>query len=177
MNKNTTISIVALVAIIATAVFVINKNPKTMDHMNEPAPQATESQDTGISRFASSTRLAQNGDVIIVNYTGTLKNGTKFDSSYDRGQPFGLMLGKGMVIPGWEEGLMGTKKGDKKHLVIPANKGYGDQEIKDNDGKIIIPKNSTLIFDVEVMEVIPAEQVEKIMAEEAQKMQSGAERE
>lgn len=171
MNKNTIVSIVALIAIVATAFYALNKKPQTMDmdmeHTNESTSQTTETPDTSIARFASSTRLAQNGDVVIVNYTGTLKDGTKFDSSYDRGQPFGLILGKGMVISGWEEGLMGTKKGDKKHLIIPPAKGYGAQEIKDAAGKIIIPKNSTLVFDVEVVEVIPADQIEKIMAEEA----------
>lgn len=168
MNNKAITWIIVLVVVIAAAFYVLNKTPKTetpMDNTN-----ATTTSTVNPADMASSTRIAQNGDVVIVNYTGTLQNGTKFDSSYDRGQPFGLILGKGMVIPGWEEGLLGMKKGDKKHLVIPAAKGYGAQEIKDESGKIIIPKNSTLVFDVEVVEVIPSDKVEQMMADQA-KMQ------
>ncbi|MEN9604951.1 MAG: hypothetical protein RJB39_636 [Candidatus Parcubacteria bacterium] len=167
MNKKTTVWIIVLVIIIALAVYFLNK--KTDNTMESAMTNANTTQDKPLNpaEMASSTRVAQNGDVVIVNYTGTLKNGTKFDSSYDRGQPFGLILGKGMVIPGWEEGLIGMKQGEKKHLVIPAAKAYGAQEIKGDDGKIIIPKNSTLVFDVEVLQVIPADKVEQIMAAQA----------
>lgn len=170
MNKKTLTWIIVAVVVIAAAFYVLNKTPKTdaMVDTNTKTQDAINPAD-----MASSTRAAQNGDVVIVNYTGTLENGTKFDSSLDRGQPFGLILGKGMVIPGWEEGILGMKKGDKKHLVIPAAKGYGAQEIKDESGKVIIPKNSNLVFDVEVLEVIPADKVEQMMADQA-KMQGQA---
>lgn len=172
MNKKALTWIVVLVVVIAAAVYVLNKTPKTETPMDNTNASSTQSS-INPADMASSTRAAQNGDVVIVHYTGTLENGTKFDSSYDRGQPFGLILGKGMVIPGWEEGLLGMKKGDKKKLVIPPAKGYGATDVKDESGKIIIPKNSTLIFEVEVVEVIPADKVEQMMADQA-KMQGQA---
>ena len=80
-----------------------------------------------------------------VHYTGTLKDGTKFDSSRDRNQPFKFMLGSGQVIKGWDQGLVGMKVGQKKKLTIPPELGYGAQA----KGKI--PPNSTLLFDIEVI--------------------------
>jgi FKBP-type peptidyl-prolyl cis-trans isomerase len=108
----------------------------------------------------------KSGDTVRVHYRGTLENGTKFDSSYDRGQPFGFILGRGMVIQGWDEGLLGAKRGDKKHLVIPGQKAYGDQEIKDATGKVIVPKNATLIFDLEVVEVVAKAKVDAMIKEQ-----------
>ncbi len=167
MNKKTTTWIVILIIVVAIAIYFLNKKTDTVSETTMTNATSTQSQSVNPADMASSTRISQNGDVVIVNYTGTLQNGAKFDSSYDRGQPFGLILGKGMVIPGWEEGLIGVKQGDKKHLVIPPAKAYGAQEIKDEAGKVIIPKNSTLIFDIEVLQVIPADKVEQIMAAQA----------
>lgn len=169
MNKKVVTWIIALVVIIAAVLYIVNKTPKTteMTDTNSTGETAAPAQQMNPADYASSTRKAQNGDVIIVHYTGTLQNGTKFDSSLDRGQPLGVILGKGMVIPGWEEGLLGLKKGDKKKLTIPAAKGYKDQEIKDESGKVIIPANSTLIFDIEVMDVIPADKLAELMQAQA----------
>ena len=86
-------------------------------------------------------------NAVAVNYIGTLTNGTKFDSSYDRGQPFSFVLGAGQVIKGWDEGVLGMKVGGKRKLVIPASLGYGAQSIGP------IPANSTLIFEVELLGV------------------------
>jgi FKBP-type peptidyl-prolyl cis-trans isomerase len=91
---------------------------------------------------------AQAGQTINVNYVGTLENGTKFDSSYDRGQPFQFTLGAGQVIRGWDEGFAGMKVGGKRKLVIPAALGYGDQAVGG-----VIPANSTLLFEVELVSV------------------------
>ncbi len=92
---------------------------------------------------------AKAGDRISVHYTGSLlANGKKFDSSLDRGQPFDLMLGRGMVIPGWDEGLVGMKKGGKRKLTIPPAKGYGARGAGG-----VIPPNATLVFDVEMVEI------------------------
>lgn len=92
---------------------------------------------------------AKAGDRVKVHYTGTLTNGTKFDSSRDRGEPFEFQLGKGQVIKGWDEGIALLKKGERATLIIPANLGYGQSDMGN------IPANSTLIFDVELMEVFP----------------------
>lgn len=91
-------------------------------------------------------RLAQQGDTIAVHYRGTLENGTEFDSSYKRGEPFSFTLGAGQVIKGWDEGLVGMKVGEKKKLTIPPEKGYGV-----NGMPPVIPPNATLIFEVEVV--------------------------
>ena len=87
------------------------------------------------------------GDTITVNYLGTLENGTKFDSSYDRNQPFTTQIGVGSVIPGWDEGLIGMKVGGKRKLTIPSALGYGAQ------GAGTIPPNSNLIFEVELLKI------------------------
>ena len=108
----------------------------------------------GFYLFNSSTKMtAQNGDTVSVNYTGTLIDGTKFDSSLDHGKPFQFTLGVGQVIKGWDQGIVGMKIGDKKKLTIPPELAYGAQAIPDARGGILIPANSTLIFDVELVDV------------------------
>ncbi len=93
--------------------------------------------------------VAQKGETIAVNYVGTLADGKKFDSSYDRGQPFQFNLGTGQVIQGWDLGVVGMKVGGKRKLTIPPSFGYGAQNI----GNGLIPPNSTLIFEVELLGV------------------------
>ena len=88
----------------------------------------------------------QKGQTVTVHYTGTLENGTKFDSSYDHGRPSDFRIGVGAVIPGWDEGLMSMKVGGKRKLVVPPALGYGP-----NGRPPTIPGNSTLIFDVELL--------------------------
>ena len=87
------------------------------------------------------------GQLISVHYTGTLVNGTKFDSSYDRGQPYEFRIGTGAVIKGWDEGLMTVKVGGKRKLIIPPSLGYR------NVSQPKIPANSTLLFDVELVDI------------------------
>ena len=82
-----------------------------------------------------------------VKYTGWLQNGTKFDTSVGKGNPFEFTLGSGQVIKGWEEGLAGMKAGERRQLVIPAALAYGSRQM----GKI--PPNSTLIFNIEAVAV------------------------
>jgi len=91
---------------------------------------------------------AVNGDTVVVNYEGTLKDGTKFDSSYDRGTPFEFTLGEGMVITGWEQGIKGMKVGEERTLKIPSNMGYGASGAGD-----VIPANAGLIFKVVLLEI------------------------
>ncbi len=108
----------------------------------------------GFYLFNNSTKMiAQNGDMVSVNYTGTLENGTKFDSSLDHGRPIEFKLGVGQVIKGWDQGIVGMEIGEKKKLTIPAELAYGAQEIPDGRGGILIPANSTLIFDVELVDI------------------------
>lgn len=92
-------------------------------------------------------RQVKTGDTISVHYTGKLTDGTKFDSSVDRGVPFEFTVGQGMVIQGWEQGFLGAKVGEKRTLTIPAEMGYGSRAVGS------IPANSTLIFDVELVAI------------------------
>ena len=89
-----------------------------------------------------------NHSKIQVHYTGKLQDGTKFDSSYDRGQPFSFQIGLREVIKGWEIGLMGMKVGGKRTLIIPPELAYGDRGAGD-----LIPPNATLTFDIEIVAV------------------------
>ena len=88
------------------------------------------------------------GKKVTVNYAGTLEDGTKFDSSYDRGAPFSFNLGAGEVIQGWDNGVAGMKVGGKRKLTIPSFLGYGERGAGD-----AIPPNSTLIFEIELLKV------------------------
>ena len=88
------------------------------------------------------------GQTAVVHYTGTLTNGNKFDSSVDRGQPFNFVLGTGSVIKGWDEGVASMKVGGKRRLIVPPDLGYGPMGRPPS-----IPGNSTLIFEVELLDV------------------------
>ena len=92
---------------------------------------------------------AVKGKYITVHYTGWLTDGTKFDSSLDRNQPFSVTLGVGQVIRGWDEGFNGMKVGGKRKLTIPPEMGYGSHAV----GGGLIPANSTLVFEVELLYV------------------------
>jgi peptidylprolyl isomerase len=119
------------------------KDRNVADDGMTTTPSGLQYRDEAVGEGAE----ARAGQTVSVHYTGTLTDGTKFDSSRDRGQPFQFPLGGGRVIQGWDEGVAGMKVGGRRRLVIPANLGYGSRAIGP------IPPNSTLVFDVELLGV------------------------
>jgi peptidylprolyl isomerase len=118
---------------------------------NYPDAQPTESGLYYIRTKKGKGKNPQNGQLVSVHYTGKLLDGTKFDSSVDRGTPYEFPLGQGRVIRGWDEGIAMMKKGEKGVLVIPSDLGYGSR------GSGRIPPSSTLVFDVELVDFKDAE--------------------
>jgi len=124
-----------------------------MSSSSSETPKATAAASAGAGKLVSTDEVVGTGDeavagkTVTVNYVGTLDDGTKFDSSYDRNQPFDFALGAGQVIKGWDQGVVGMKVGGKRKLVIPPDLGYGGTA----NGKI--PANSTLTFEVELLGV------------------------
>lgn len=91
---------------------------------------------------------AKPGATVNVHYTGTLTDGSKFDSSLDRGKPFSFRLGAGQVIQGWDQGVLGMKVGGKRKLTIPPELGYGARGYPP-----VIPPSATLVFDIELISI------------------------
>jgi len=115
-----------------------------------PAGTVTASGLTIIDVKEGTGLTAQAGDAVTVQYTGKLKDGSKFDSSYDAGKPFQFNLGQHQVIAGWDEGVAGMKIGGKRTLIIPPELGYGATGTPGGP----IPPNATLTFDIELVNVI-----------------------
>ena len=115
-----------------------------VDIPSGPAPKKLTIKDLKKGTGAA----AKSGDTLTVNYVGVLfKGGKEFDNSYDRGQPFPFQLGAGMVIPGWDNGLVGMKVGGRRMLIIPPKDGYGAS------GSGPIPANATLVFVVDLQSI------------------------
>ena len=114
----------------------------------EPEPLKTSSGLQYVDLVTGDGREAHVGETAFVHYTGWLEDGTKFDSSVDRGEPFSFRLGAGRVIKGWDEGVVGMNIGTKRKLIIPPHLGYGSR----GAGRII-PPNATLIFEVELLDL------------------------
>jgi len=108
--------------------------------------EVTETQITEVVKGNGAEAIK--GKMVTVHYTGKLVDGTKFDSSLDRNSPFTFQLCIGQVIPGWEKGVAGMKVGGKRKLTIPSKEGYGER-----GAPPVIPPNSTLVFDVELLDV------------------------
>lgn len=127
------VAVVIVVAVVGVLAYLsINKNSKTMEN--------------------NSILVSKVGDTLSMNYTGSLADGTVFDSNIDpkfnHVQPFVFTLGARQVISGWDEGLVGMKVGEKKHLVLRPDKAYGPQ-----GHPPVIPPNATLTFDVELLAI------------------------
>jgi len=147
MNKMIIVLLVGVLIVIAVVLNSRNASQKT-----EPVvPSTMQNEDKlKVEDVKEGTGEAvKKGDIIVIHYSGTLENGQKFDSSYDRDEPFETQIGVGNVIQGWDEGVIGMKIGGKRKLTIPPSMGYGDQATGS------IPPNSTLIFDLELLSIKP----------------------
>lgn len=144
---------VLAVLLVLAWIFVINR-PNSDD---QPAAAAgagsgeeqVQGAELGIEDVSIGTGAeARAGQTVAVHYVGTLTDGTKFDSSRDRGEPFTFTLGAGQVIQGWELGVSGMREGGVRNLVIPPELGYGERDLG------AIPPNSTLLFEVELISIV-----------------------
>jgi len=135
------ISLIAVIGMIY--VFSHNKSVEQTPEISKPMEDKLIIEDLKIGDGAA----AQTSDIVFVNYLGTFLDGTKFDSSYDRGEPFSFTLGQGQVIQGWDKGVLGMKVGGKRKLTIPPSLAYGEY------GMGAIPSNSTLVFEVELLDI------------------------
>ena len=130
-------------------------NPQANPQVNPMTPNESEPQlvttPSGLQYkdiVIGTGAIPQSGQNVVVHYTGKLTDGTKFDSSLDRNQPFSFRIGAGQVIKGWDEGLSTMRVGGKRQLTIPPDLGYGARGAGG-----VIPPNATLVFDVELLRI------------------------
>lgn len=148
-----------IILLLGAVGFVMSLNKSPQEEINNQNNQIEQKEETMIPNeipikleiediVVGEGKEAVAGKLISVHYTGTLLDGTKFDSSVDRGTPFEFVLGAGQVIQGWDQGFNGMKVGGKRKLNIPADLAYGPI------ARGLIPANSALIFEVELLDVI-----------------------
>ena len=147
MDK-TLITILVIIVILVGAGFYVFNKPVKINNQNQNMQDTTQPEVKIEILTEGVGEGAKAGNKVTVDYTGTLTDGTKFDSSIDRGQPFTLTLGQNSVIQGWELGLVGMKVGEKRKLTIPPELGYGSQAVG-----TAIPANSTLIFEIDMISI------------------------
>ena len=166
-----TMMLIMIVSIISITIFSCSKNVISSSKGEEMNYTKTDSGLEYVITENGRGVLATAGNRVKVHYTGTLEDGTKFDSSLDRGEPFTFELGAGMVIKGWDEGIALMHVGDKAVLKIPSHLGYGDKDLG------TIPPNSKLIFKVELLEILPVIKIEEfdIKGKVTSKTESGLE--
>jgi FKBP-type peptidyl-prolyl cis-trans isomerase len=157
--KTMKLCVVILALVAALAAQTANHRPPTARVPDTSAPTKVTGDgvktESGLQYWdikVGTGEEAKSGDKVRVHYTGWFTSGKKFDSSVDARQPYSFTLGQGNVIKGWDEGVTGMKVGGKRQLRIPPELAYGDAGYKN-----IVPPNATLIFDVQLLAVTPAE--------------------
>jgi FKBP-type peptidyl-prolyl cis-trans isomerase len=158
MNKNLIIGLVAVIVLIG-GVYYFSQADEVAKTAGGSSTAALSSETNNQTNFdiqgmkieilqQGTGEAVKNGDKVTVNYVGTLEDGTKFDSSIDRGQPFVFTPGEGSVIKGWELGVVGMKVGEKRKLTIPPEMAYGSQGAGG-----VIPPNATLTFEIDLLAI------------------------
>lgn len=142
--KQTIISIIIVIVVVLGIVALVKMQKKPQENATN---EASSELVVTILQQGSGTESLQAGQIAVVHYTGTLEDGVIFDSSLTRGQPFEFQYGAGDVILGWDQGLQDMRVGEKRKLIIPPAYGYGSNQVGP------IPPNSTLIFEVELLEI------------------------
>lgn len=157
--KKIIIAFFVLAVLILGSYYFLKKTPTTVTQNMNFSDNQSNQQASSPSAISAQAGLiiedlkvgqgqeVKKGNTVQVHYLGTLTNGQKFDSSYDRNQPFEFQVGSGQVIEGWDQGLLDMKVGGKRKLTIPPELGYGNQPIG------TIPSNSTLIFEIELISI------------------------
>jgi FKBP-type peptidyl-prolyl cis-trans isomerase FkpA len=156
-GKMPAIAAVVAVALVVGAIYIMNaknNSPAEPASSSGQAISASPSQDAKpqlkIEILKTGTGAqAKAGDVVTVNYTGYLTDGTKFDSSLDRNQPFSFTLGAQQVIAGWDQGVAGMNIGERRRLTIPPTLAYGETGTPGGP----IPPNATLIFEIDLLKI------------------------
>lgn len=158
MSTYHSIAMIAAAALLAATPLLMAQNAGDTAPSEKPATQPATTQAAVITRpnglkitevsVPTGDTGAKAGDLVVVQYTGKLADGTVFDSSRTHGKPFSFRLGEGQVIKGWDEGLVGMQIGQKRVLVIPPDLAYG------KDGSGPIPANATLTFEVELLGIV-----------------------
>ena len=148
------IGIVVLLVVVGGGYYLYtNSNGGTTPATTQDPSQTVQAQDTKVGTGAQ----AEPGTIVSVLYVGMLEDGTVFDSSEAHGnEALRFQLGTPGIIPGFQIGVNGMKEGGERRMVVPASFGYGGQDVKDAEGKVIIHASSTLVFDVKLVKVEPA---------------------